>query len=45
MTQIFVELYNYRPAWHILSPEQKEDFVKSVLNAIEEVSRHEVEVV
>ena len=45
MRQVFVELYNYRPAWHALPTEQKEAFAKGVLNAVEEAGRHELEVV
>ncbi|MBR0896734.1 hypothetical protein JQ616_17355 [Bradyrhizobium tropiciagri] len=45
MQQIFVELYNYRRAWHALPVDQKRLFADHVLKEVEGLSQHGVEVI
>ena len=45
MLQIFIELYNYRPAWAKLSESERTDFVKKVVEAVKGLKSAGVDVV
>ena len=45
MQQIFIELYNYRPAWAKCSESERTDFAKKVVEAVKGLTSAGVDVV
>jgi len=45
MQQIFIELYNYRPAWAKCSESERTDFAKKVVEAVKGLKSAGVDVV
>lgn len=45
MSQIFIELYNYRTGWKTLSPEDRRAFADVVANEVRGLAAHGVEVI
>jgi hypothetical protein len=45
MTQIFIELYNYRPGWKELSADDRQVFANTVANEVKGLAQHGVDVI
>jgi hypothetical protein len=45
MQQVFIELYNYRPAWAKCSESERTDFAKKIVEAVKGLKSAGVEVV
>jgi hypothetical protein len=45
MQQIFIELYNYRPAWAKCSESERTDFAKKIVEAVKGLKSADVDVV
>ena len=45
MQQVFIELYNYRPAWANCSESERTDFAKKVVEAVKGLKSAGVDVV
>jgi hypothetical protein len=45
MQQIFIELYNYRPAWAKCSESERTDFAKKVVEAVKGLKSAGVDVI
>jgi haloalkane dehalogenase len=44
VTQIFIELYNYRPAWHALDAVERSQFASAVTSAVNQLAESGAEV-
>jgi hypothetical protein len=45
MQQIFVELYNYGPAWHALPADKRRSYTDIVLKEVEGLAQHGIQVI